>query len=82
MTSVTDVLVRGVPDSDLAVLKGAAAAEGSPVQAYLLRLLRAQADWERRQAALERIERRLDGGVAVPEDERLAVLDAMSDESA
>ncbi|NDL59510.1 hypothetical protein [Phytoactinopolyspora mesophila] len=74
-----NVLIRDVPGDDLEQLRSAAADRGLSLQAYLREAVHMQAAHLRRRQALDRAARRLHGQTAVPDDERLAVLDAVDD---
>lgn len=79
MSGMSDVLVRGVPDHDLDLIRAAAADQGVSLQHYLRDVLRAQASYLRRRAALARTAERLRGSAEVPADERAAVLAAIAE---
>ena len=72
-----DVLIRDVPESELAELKAAAAERHVSLQTYLRDSVHAQADYIRRQAALAAAGDRLVGRSSVTHGERQAVLDAI-----
>jgi len=72
-----NVLIRDVPDAELAELKAAAAARKVSLQSYLLDALHAQVAYVRRQATLTEIARQVAPMPAVPEAEREAVLEHM-----
>jgi hypothetical protein len=74
-----NVLIRDVSGDDLEQLRSAAADRGLSLQAYLREAVHTQAAHLRRRKALDRTARRLKGQTAVPDNERLAVLDAMDD---
>lgn len=74
-----NVLIRDVPGDDLEQLRSAAADRGLSLQAYLREAVHTQAAHLRRRQALDRTTRRLHGQTTVPDDERLAVLDAIDD---
>ncbi|MGH3905512.1 MAG: hypothetical protein ACRDTE_15200 [Pseudonocardiaceae bacterium] len=76
---MSDVLIRDVPEDDLAEIRSAAAARGTSLQNYLREAVRMQAAYLRRQQALVRTAERLRGGPAVPPAERRTVLDAVDD---
>lgn len=77
-----DVLIRDVPEDDLAQIRSAAAERGTSLQSYLREALRMQAAYLRRQQALARTAERLHGRPAVPPAERRAVLDAVDEATA
>lgn len=72
-----DVLIRDVPEAELAELKAAAADRSVSLQTYLRDAVHAQAGYLRRQAALTAASERLSGQPAVEPGERQAVLDAI-----
>lgn len=72
-----DVLIRDVPDAELAELKAAAAAGNVSLQTYLREVVHAQASYLRRQAALAAASERLSSRAPVAQTERQAVLDAI-----
>lgn len=74
-----NVLIRDVPDADLAEIRSAAAEQGTSVQRYLLDAVHAQAVYLRRQAALVAVAARLAGGADMSDDDRRAVFDAIDD---
>ncbi len=74
-----DVLIRDVPTEDLERIRAAAAARGVSLQSYLLDTVRAKARFVRRQEALDRTADRLRGRPEVPEAERAAVLEAVTE---
>lgn len=76
---MTSVLIRDVPDDDLAQIRAAAAERGTSLQSYLRDAVHAQAAYLRRQAALTRTSERLEGRPEVPAVERSAVMDAIED---
>jgi hypothetical protein len=78
---MTDVLIRDVAPADLQVIRNAAAEKGISLQAYLKAAMHAQAVHVRRQDALARAGKRLEGTPEVPESERAAVLQAIADEN-
>lgn len=75
---MTNVLIRGVPDDDLAQIRSAAVEQGMSLQAYLLDAVHMQATYLRRQDALLNAAKRLRGTAKVPGEERQAVLDAIA----
>lgn len=74
---MTNVLIRDVPPDDLEQIRSAAAARGTSLQNYLREAVHAQAAYLRRQDALARTARRLQGRREVPADERDGVLKAI-----
>jgi len=68
-----------VPADDLDPIRSAAADKGVSVQSFLREVVHAQAAYLRRQAALTRTAERLGRRLAVPAEERNAVLDAIDD---
>jgi hypothetical protein len=82
---VPNVLIRDVPDDDLAQIRSAAADLGLSLQAYLREALSRQAAQLRRQATVEGIAARLRGVPPVTKSDRRAVaaaVDAAHDERA
>jgi len=77
---MTDVLIRDVPEDELQLIRAAAAEQGASLQAYLRDSLHDRVVYLRRQAALAKTARRLEGREPVPEEDRTAVLDAMHDQ--
>lgn len=75
--AMSNVLIRGVPEEDLELIRAAAADRGTSLQSYLLQTVQAQALYLRRQEALARTARRLQGKSEVSDVERDAVLDAV-----
>lgn len=75
---MTNVLIRDVPAEDLDKIRAAAAQEGTSLQRYLRNAVHAQAVYLRRREALAQISEQLDGRAGVPDEERLAVLDAVN----
>lgn len=76
------MLIRNVPEDDLAQIRSAAAERGTSLQSYLREALRMQAVYLRRQEALGRTAERLHGRPTVPPEERRAVLDAVDEATA
>lgn len=74
-----DVLIRNVPEGDLAQIRSAAAAQGTSLQSYLRNAVHAQAAYLHRQAAIARTAERLRGWPGVPADERAAALEAIAE---
>jgi uncharacterized protein (DUF1778 family) len=74
---VSNVLIRDVPPDDLEQIRSAAAERGTSLQNYLLEAVHAQAAYLRRQDALSKAARRLQGTPEVAEEERDAVLEAI-----
>lgn len=77
---MTNVLIRDVPEDDLAQIRSAAAERGTSLQNYLRDAVHAQAAYLRRKAALAGAAERLEGQPGVPPEERQAVLDAIANE--
>ena len=74
---MSNVLIRDVPPEDLEQIKEAAAQRGTTLQMYLWETVHAQAAYLRRQDALARAVKRLQGRPGVPEGAREAVFDAI-----
>ncbi len=74
---MSNVLIRDVPPDDLEQIRAAASERGTSLQNYLLEAVHAQAVYLRRQDALVKTAQRLQGKPEVPDDERVAVLDAI-----
>jgi hypothetical protein len=74
---MSSVLIRDVSPEDLEQIRGAAAQQGTTLQAYLWETVHAQAAYLRRRDALARTARRLHGRPAVPDQAREGVLDAI-----
>lgn len=72
-----DVLIRDVPEAELAQLKAAAADRKVSLQTYLREAVHAQTGYLRRQAALAAASARLADRHPVPPTERQAVLDVI-----
>lgn len=71
-----NVLIRNVPESDLELVRGAAVSRGESLQEYLLETLLARAAYVRRQEALARAKRRLEGSPPLSDADRRAAFDA------
>lgn len=76
---MSNVLIRDVPENDLERIRAEAAAQDTSLQSYLRGAVHAQAAHLRRQDALARVRRRLNGQSAVPAEERQAVFDAIDE---
>jgi 4-hydroxyphenylpyruvate dioxygenase-like putative hemolysin len=74
---MSNVLIRDVSTEDLARIKAAADQHGTTLQAYLWETVHAQAAFLRRQDALARTARRLQGRTPAPAEARQAVLDTI-----
>lgn len=74
---MANVLIRDVSPEDLEQIRGAASQRGTTLQAYLWETVHAQAACLRRQDALARAGRRLQGRPAVPNQAREGVLEAI-----
>lgn len=74
---MSNVLIRDVAPEDLELIKQAAAERGTSLQAYLWETVHAQAAFLRRREALAGAAARLEGGPAVSDEARTAVLEAV-----
>lgn len=78
---MSDVLLRDVPDDELAELKAAANAAGQSLQRYMrANVVHAHVVYLRRLGALAAAEQRLAGRRPLPDDVREAAWDAAADE--
>ncbi len=73
---MTSVLLRNLPDDEIATIKAAAAAAGVSMQSYLREAVHAQAEYFLRQEALRKISDSVRGST-IPEADREAIFDEM-----
>jgi hypothetical protein len=78
---VSDVLIRDLPEDELAEMKAAAAAAGRSLQSYLRsEVVHAHVVYLRRLRAIESAAERLAGRRPLPDESREAAFDAAADE--